>query len=483
MAIVAAFGVSGVCVADGPCSIALPACAADVAPPGGDGQINVDDLLAVITAWGQSGPPRPAADCAPLPNGDCTVNVNDVLAVIYSWGSCIPPTGACVLPSQVCVVVTHAQCIAQQGFGWAPGATCADADGDRIPNAFELNDCSPPSGGFVGTNPALADTDGDNLKDGDELYGTLGGLNLPALGANPLRKNLFMETDWMADAVGGTPHIHRPPDAAVSLLIAAFAHAPVTNPCGAAGVTLIVDYGQGGAYTGGNLIGNDEVVVFDSEFNAYKAIHFASNRNGYFYYAIHCHRYNTATNGSSGIAELNGDDHIVSLLGAYADVSAVSKTMMHEFGHNLGLRHGGNQDLNYKPNYNSVMNYRYQFPGADGNCNAVGDSILDYSHGVNITLNENALLEAAGVCGSVAIDWNGNAAIDPGPIARNINCGAGGSSDCGVSIPACIDGVCNVLADFNDWAAILFTGLNDGDFAPHEIIECNAPLPSSSRSP
>ena len=29
-----------------------PLCAPDIAPPGGDGLVNVDDLLAVINAWG-----------------------------------------------------------------------------------------------------------------------------------------------------------------------------------------------------------------------------------------------------------------------------------------------------------------------------------------------------------------------------------------------------------------------------------------------
>ena len=27
---------------------------------------------------------------------------------------------------------------------------------------------------------------------------------------------------------------------------------------------------------------------------------------------------------------------------------------MHELGHTLGLRHGGHDDVNYKPNYHSV---------------------------------------------------------------------------------------------------------------------------------
>lgn len=34
--------------------------------------------------------------------------------------------------------------------------------------------------------------------------------------------------------------------------------------------------------------------------------------------------------------------------------------VMHELGHSLGLRHGGEDDLNGKPNYLSVMNYEYQ---------------------------------------------------------------------------------------------------------------------------
>ena len=36
---------------------------------------------------------------------------------------------------------------------------------------------------------------------------------------------------------------------------------------------------------------------------------------------------------------------------------------MHELGHNLGLRHGGGDDVNYKPNYLSIMNYAFQFAG------------------------------------------------------------------------------------------------------------------------
>lgn len=68
-------------------------CPPDIAPPGGgDGAVNVADLLAVISSWGAC--PAPPADCeadiAPPGGGDGTVNVADLLAVISGWGACPP---------------------------------------------------------------------------------------------------------------------------------------------------------------------------------------------------------------------------------------------------------------------------------------------------------------------------------------------------------------------------------------------------------
>jgi hypothetical protein len=37
---------------------------------------------------------------------------------------------------------------------------------------------------------------------------------------------------------------------------------------------------------------------------------------------------------------------------------------MHEFGHPLGLRHGGLDAVNCKPHYRTVMSYSRQFAGA-----------------------------------------------------------------------------------------------------------------------
>ncbi len=349
-----------------------------------------------------------------------------------------------------------------------------DSDGDGIPDLYETDDGVFSGPTTTGSSPSSSDTDGDGLPDGDEVFDTLAGLDLHAMGASPVRQDLFVEVDWFDESQGGPFHSHRPTAAVVASITGAFAGSPVANPYGAPnGISLHVDYGQGGALTGGNLIpGGDFVVVFDSEFNTYKAANFAANRSGYFHYSIFCHHYNSTSNFSSGFAEILGDDFVVSLQLTFF-TPYIAQTMMHELGHNLGLLHGGNTNLNFKPSYNSVMNYRYQFDGADGaDCDAFGDLIIDYSYGDRIALNENNLDEAAGVCGSVAIDWDASLTITAG-VARNVTCYSGFTTPCGILDPACGDRLCNPnLSDYNDWANLTLSGLTQGDRLSPEIITC-----------
>jgi len=115
---------------------------------------------------------------------------------------------------------------------------------------------------------------------------------------------------------------------------------------------------------------------------------------------------NTPAQGQSGLAEIYGNDLVVSLGGlindqAFSPHYVEQATFMHELGHNLGLRHDGHMDTpcrsdsecrsgdtcvdlgdgeglvchqitggmtgkeqpNYKPNYLSIMNYRYETNG------------------------------------------------------------------------------------------------------------------------
>lgn len=59
-------------------------CPADIAPPGGDGVINVADLLQVLNQWDNQVCPNCSADIT----GDSYVNVQDLLQVIINWGAC-----------------------------------------------------------------------------------------------------------------------------------------------------------------------------------------------------------------------------------------------------------------------------------------------------------------------------------------------------------------------------------------------------------
>jgi len=61
------------------------ACLADIAPPEGNGTVDVDDLLAVLSMWGPCG--GCSSDIAPI-GGNGFVNVDDLLAVINGWGPC-----------------------------------------------------------------------------------------------------------------------------------------------------------------------------------------------------------------------------------------------------------------------------------------------------------------------------------------------------------------------------------------------------------
>ncbi|MCU7924194.1 MAG: hypothetical protein KZQ88_16015 [Candidatus Thiodiazotropha sp. (ex Dulcina madagascariensis)] len=68
----------------------------------------------------------------------------------------------------------------------------------------------------------------------------------------------------------------------------------------------------------------------------------------------------------------------------------ISRNLLHELGHNLGLNHGGNEALNCKPNYLSIMNYNYHpryFPEVP----------LELSTEILATLDPTALSEKRGV--------------------------------------------------------------------------------------
>ena len=87
-----------------------------------------------------------------------------------------------------------------------------DSDGDGLSDAHEAS---------LGTDPNNSDTDGDSLPDGWEVNGH-DFVDLAALGANPLRKDIFIEIDYMTGL--------RPAETAIATAITAFANAASRKP-------------------------------------------------------------------------------------------------------------------------------------------------------------------------------------------------------------------------------------------------------------
>ena len=157
-------------------------------------------------------------------------------------------------------------------------------------------------------------------------------------------------------------------------------------------------------------------------------------------------------------------------------------TFMHELGHSLGLGHGGDDGINNKPNYFSVMSYTWQNP--DG---AFPESwLLDYSTGGAISpINEGSIVEAAGLGGRAGFQTLVGAPIPPGsmpgtPTPTQVvpQTGAVDFDQDGTlgtaSLDLNFDGILGqTLTDFNDWGNLTYTiapGAGSGStFVPDDL--------------
>lgn len=370
------------------------------------------------------------------------------------------------------------------------------------------------------------DSDGDGLLDTWERFGFDADgdgsidIDLPGMGADPNHKDLFLEFDWMAGEA--------PTQIDIQAMKQAFAAAPVNaggvaNPDGLPGINLWVDTGSltdtngredGGAagtcgdsidnggdgatdaldtdclvgdnLGGGNSMPASGISNLNANFYTAKTANFNANRAMVFRYGI------SARPGGfgGGWGEIGGNDFI--------EYNHDGGTIMHELGHTLNLRHGGDVNDNCKPNYVSVMNYDNQF----GINQSGGGSIFDYSpprfaggrgQAPLATLTENNLNEASLLDNTDAtnqfvfvnsggakvrnqlnqpVDWNGDTDSTDSGLAVNIDTSStatGGPAACTNASSS------DVLDGYDDWSNIVLNFRPFGDSANGAINPVTEP--------
>lgn len=322
----------------------------------------------------------------------------------------------------------------------------------------------------ISTFDPMGDDDNDGLFNTWEIDGVDinedGTIDLVLPEADPQHKDIFVEIDYM--------ELHFPNMAALQDVKYAFANAPISNPDGDEGINLHIFVDEEIPHT--NEVDSDDLIDYkdNNQGNGIERAnpnqeHILNARERTFHYVIYGHMQPGTT--SSGESPWKPGMEFMVTLGALkwgVDPSnghnigsrdQQAGTFMHELGHNLGLGHGGWNEINCKSNYFSVMNYLFQMSSL------IGNRPLDYSRSALAELNENELNEFDGIDQSVppslrtvygpspiqftiagiGVDWDRSKFVDNPNTNADINNIE--IEDCGVSPGDTLEG-------YNDWDII-----------------------------
>lgn len=331
-----------------------------------------------------------------------------------------------------------------------------DLDGDGLGNALEDS---------LGTDKLNPDSDGDGIPDGVEVIGVgddpsdegtpVSLTRFPMYGADPLKRDLFIEADWYPECFDTDPSCVRgnlPLPMQKDRWQWRPSHVRELAALFPSEIAVHMDIGEDDSTVPGNgtVFGNwggaellSDALVTAPGLNYCTGM--SPAREGYFTHAY-------AVNWLKNAGRCTKISH--------ANISGTA----HELGHYLGLQHWGNPDAtertNCRPNYLSVMGYSYVNEG-NQNARAAGgawfgqqEAFPAFSTGTfsSVILNAFALNEILGFGPAATgtqildfleeelglmvdktngfIDWNRNGRYDNGLVRGLINSPAFDGGDC-----------------------------------------------------
>lgn len=273
-----------------------------------------------------------------------------------------------------------------------------DVDEDGLNQSLEdaIGTCDTPMARCAGNNPK--DSDRDGIPDGYEVLGIDDGAFpqlLPAWGADPLHKDVFIQVDY-ADTLFGQQFTEEEVRAVVEYYDEGPA-ADLDNPDGLPGIAVHMDVGVEPSGTWGAGVfgdwGGSGMFTAGSDYNDVYAALLAPIRRGIF-------REAAAAPGGGGQA--NGDH-----FGWGVPVGDMATTTFaHELGHTMTLSHWGHDEWGIsacKPHYVSLMSYAYGWSAP-----------LSSAPGT-IWLNPSRLSEADGIF------QDDTSALPTGPFALDVS--------------------------------------------------------------
>jgi hypothetical protein len=281
------------------------------------------------------------------------------------------------------------------------------------------------------------DSDQDGIPDHWEDRGVQlhGGpfINLPLMGASKMHKDIFVQVDSMQSSGGVS---FQPPAGALDRAERAFMNMQVNNPDGTQGINLHIDSGPNSTMniithskwrslsaSSSNITHIQDIVPYNPEVPdslSWSSLDAAKSQGGFmtggrahaFHYCLFADQFDTMDPNEKhpglrgGVSRgIPASDFVVAM-GAWAHIpnpflpppDQVASTLAHELGHNLGLHHGGSDDVNYKPNFLSIMNYSFSYNGVlSGSPNVIPKGQLTYSSRALNPLDETNLDEHLGI--------------------------------------------------------------------------------------